>query len=622
MPQKVSYSKQFIFGIILLLIIGIVVEVIFQIIWLDMQDTCKWKQNEALQHLPEKTLENLCDDYNSLKYDIGVIRQLEPNQHLNTFNINSLGFRGIDFDLPKPDDEYRIFMVGGSTTFGMGTLNDESTIPGQLNDIFKNEFPNNKKINVINAGIVAARSIDERYLVEKVLVNYEPDMIFVLDGYNDAFNIAMKDHQEGDEFSMFENQHPLQPFIRENLKFLATPNVIFQLTYDYNQANYLTSEVMSKNTEAWVDRWNAVCELGKKSDFNLIVSVQPMVGTSDRDMTSVEQKKSEGIREVKSRELMNDLANNLEKINCDTVDLRSSFDGINEPVYITHVHTGSFGNKILAEKIYEKISPIILNENLSNENKFNLKFIKNIGYFESQDIRLNNPHGMDFHNKKLFVLDTSSNQILILDDKLNFLSKLNINTEAPQGIAVTNEKIFVADTYQYQIKSFDYNGNILNEFPVSWTRDLEADENFIYVMEPHQNSIKVYDHSGEQVQQFDAHRNLHYLNSNNEYLIASGAHPSLNQSIPPEILIFDKQTGILEKRFPYDVKGVSMFENNLFAIKDDMVIIFNHNGNHLHEQLLKNNHNSLFTQIEQDNDKLYILDTGGSSIQVFQMIYE
>ena len=46
----------------------------------------------------------------------------------------------------------------------------------------------------------------------------------------------------------------------------------------------------------------------------------------------------------------------LNKINsCSlTVDLRDSFNGINEPLFLDNGHVGPKGNKIMAEKIYEK----------------------------------------------------------------------------------------------------------------------------------------------------------------------------------------------------------------------------------------------------------------------------
>ena len=48
-----------------------------------------------------------------------------------------------------------------------------------------------------------------------------------------------------------------------------------------------------------------------------------------------------------------------------TADFRMIFDDINQPIFFDQIHTGDFGNKIIAEKIYEKILPIV-SKDLSN----------------------------------------------------------------------------------------------------------------------------------------------------------------------------------------------------------------------------------------------------------------
>ena len=56
---------------------------------------------------------------------------------------------------------------------------------------------------------------------------------------------------------------------------------------------------------------------------------------------------------------------NLDKHCSLTTDFRTIFDDINQPIYLDAIHTGDFGNKIIAEKIYEEILPIV-SKDLSN----------------------------------------------------------------------------------------------------------------------------------------------------------------------------------------------------------------------------------------------------------------
>ena len=71
----------------------------------------------------------MCNQSKFLKIIEYPVNHYEPNQSLTTININSLGFRGSDFEIIKDPNTYRIFMVGGSTTFGTGSTSDNKTIP-------------------------------------------------------------------------------------------------------------------------------------------------------------------------------------------------------------------------------------------------------------------------------------------------------------------------------------------------------------------------------------------------------------------------------------------------------------------------------------------------------------
>ena len=252
-------------------------------------------------------------------------------------------------------------------------------------------------------------------------------------------------------------------------------------------------------------------------------------------------------------------------------------------------------------------------------------FLEKTGVFGSEVEQFDYPVGLEFFNNQLFVLDSGNNRVQIFSEDLDFKSVINLpdNQNLPQGIAVTSDKIFVAYTYDYEVKSFDFDGNLLSQFPVSWTTDLEADENFIYVLEPHANSIQVYDHLGVLVKQFEAHKNVHYVNSNQKNLIASGAHPSVD--IPPEILIYDKNSGVLEHRFsaPDLVAGSAIVENNVFFLQLDTIKMVDFDGSVRYEYSLEPGIDDVrHTQIEINDNIVYVNDIQGHSIKALKIIFE
>ena len=97
-----------------------------------------------------------------------LINELIPNQQSQTININSMGFRGEEFSIEKPENVYRIFMLGGSTMFGHGATSDQTTIPGYLQELFQN-YSEGFDIEIIN------KEGSELYITKEAAIreNYE-----------------------------------------------------------------------------------------------------------------------------------------------------------------------------------------------------------------------------------------------------------------------------------------------------------------------------------------------------------------------------------------------------------------------------------------------------------------
>ena len=55
------------------------------------------------------------------------------------------------------------------------------------------------------------------------------------------------------------------------------------------------------------------------------------------------------------------MLNDLESTCSLTLDLRDTFDNNLETVYYDSGHVGDNGNKIIAERIYKEISPLLIN---------------------------------------------------------------------------------------------------------------------------------------------------------------------------------------------------------------------------------------------------------------------
>lgn len=97
---------------------------------------------------------------------------------------NSRGYRSRELPTPKPEGEFRIFAVGGSTTYGVGLAPDDA-YPAQLERILHEKY-GYTHVRVVNAGVMLYATYDNlANLIYKILDD-EPDMLLTYEGVNDV----------------------------------------------------------------------------------------------------------------------------------------------------------------------------------------------------------------------------------------------------------------------------------------------------------------------------------------------------------------------------------------------------------------------------------------------------
>jgi hypothetical protein len=161
--------------------------------------------------------------------------KLVENQKNEFLQINAQGFRDSEpVPVNKPKNEFRIFVIGGSTAFGQGAEKNEDTISNQLEtrlkqrveqqkrtpnqyrpDVFPFFKPSREKLmqlppkiqakqyRVINAAVPGYASGNSLAQFALDIFRYQPDMIVVVNGYEDLIlpsNQAKSDIPKVDEF--------------------------------------------------------------------------------------------------------------------------------------------------------------------------------------------------------------------------------------------------------------------------------------------------------------------------------------------------------------------------------------------------------------------------------------
>ncbi|MBC8250664.1 MAG: SGNH/GDSL hydrolase family protein [Candidatus Nitrosopelagicus sp.] len=264
-------------------------------------------------------------DQNPKQVTLDVLQNILGDTKIDDVNINSLGFRGDEFEKNKPDNTFRIFLLGGSQIFGTGATSDNTTIPGYLQKYFdRNE--ESFAIEVINAGLKGIDSRKELLLLQNMILDFRPDLVIVYDGLNDL------------------------------------------------RAGNSSTDIL--------DNWNSMCELGQKNNFDVMITLQPIAGFGKKSLTEEELRYVQNGKDFKNNSLIESFAhyeiyaNSLNKLqNCSNkLDLRYIFDNELESIYIDEAHVSDKGNSIVAESLVSHISSsipntLILNQTVYNDNQ-------------------------------------------------------------------------------------------------------------------------------------------------------------------------------------------------------------------------------------------------------------
>jgi hypothetical protein len=157
---------------------------------------------------------------------------------------NAQGFHIVDsedpgkiYASPKPDNIFRIIMLGGSTVAGIGSADSFEALPAALQiELQKNFAPigdSSKEIEVINGGVGGYYSELELLHYLSALRQLQPDIVISYNGWNDLKLLNKKIHEYGLNVPGFESDTHLN-----NNQILANhykvwPNIrrVFALTF-------------------------------------------------------------------------------------------------------------------------------------------------------------------------------------------------------------------------------------------------------------------------------------------------------------------------------------------------------------------------------------------------------
>jgi hypothetical protein len=369
MSVQVSYKKQFIFGIMLLILLFFIIEISSQIIYLiKSEENCFLINWNIYPEFDREFKKQICNDLNDLLFFNNYwYVDILPNQYLETITINSDGFRGDEIIKDESSDKIKIFVVGGSTVFGWASSSDNSTIPAYLQKNFDKN--SNYNVEVINAGIPNAWSFTELNLVQQKILQFNPDIIIIYNGWNDVGKSTKSwlnyfNTNESQQNNSSINNNTIKRILAnfKTTTLLRDLNEFVNIKLDQNENGRAHVEYKKELVDVWFNNLRTVCETGNTNNFDTIIILQPLVGTGERELMKHDKTwfKTNTHQEIlNSYSLYEEALESLDD-NCTlTLNYLDVFDDYDYPVYYDVGHTVDRGNEIIAEKIFESTLPII-----------------------------------------------------------------------------------------------------------------------------------------------------------------------------------------------------------------------------------------------------------------------
>ncbi len=303
------------------------------------------------------------------KFPVQAVRHPEPytmfGGQLNTAGLNHLGYRGKAPVIPKDSNEFRIFILGGSTVF-MG----DPPVSSLLEEEFKKNGYQN--VSVYNFGVVSSVSGMELARIIFQILDLDPDLIIMYNGGNDILHPLSWDPRPGYPFNfiVYESNPLLESDVRHYpalALFVYGSNIARSLFPNYFLKKFIqlyqVREKAQWGSKQWADEIakiyvNNVVKAGRISRIfgaDFIVFFQPLVYY--KNMLSPEEKVFFDPNEKKLAVYVRDkiFSKIKEMSKDDIIDLSRIFENVSAQVFIDAIHIQQHKKNVVALEMYNSI---------------------------------------------------------------------------------------------------------------------------------------------------------------------------------------------------------------------------------------------------------------------------
>ncbi len=278
----------------------------------------------------------------------------KPNEIINNYQTefkynkksNAIGLINEDISEVKEHDEKRILILGDSFIEGVGASQD-SSMPALLQR--KISINSNKKLEVINAGIVGSDVFFQYYLFKDKLLQLKPDVVILNFNYSDFSDYIFRGG-----FNRFKNNGTVKfndaPKIEKYYKHSHLLRAVLHFIFKYDFTLLPQKKLLKQYSLANNEIYNAIQQINKlcfENNIKFIVTIQPYPFSY--------------IKHIPYYEYVDLIVNKLQQSNIKYVNTYEAFDKIlNKENCLNYSwkydgHFNAKGYLLFAEIVYDEI---------------------------------------------------------------------------------------------------------------------------------------------------------------------------------------------------------------------------------------------------------------------------
>jgi lysophospholipase L1-like esterase len=244
------------------------------------------------------------------------------------------------------EPEFEVWFIGGSTVFGIGQR-DQHTIPSEVVRLAEAD---GLRIRARNLGVPTLIAFQEALLLaERLGEESAPDLVVMLDGYNDVnqawSNLRLGHAEPGELLSQFT------PEYRTAMSDL--PGFDAPTPHEENDDDDV---IVDASLDSYGRGLDLVERLGDAHDFAVVPFWQPDIVSKERTESDEELADLLGLNDDYLERAGEIGAAVRDALPEQVIDLSGALDDVEQPVMIDQVHTDEVGARVIAEAMYPAIA--------------------------------------------------------------------------------------------------------------------------------------------------------------------------------------------------------------------------------------------------------------------------